>query len=67
MEIRNETGHRWNQHRWAVSDGADPQDLILAVISGPSGGFNRNISLSLPRDKPAIISEVEELTIQSRT
>ena len=68
IELRNEIEYFWNMHKWAVSAIPDPQDpdparyAILSVI--PSllvQAFNRNISIGLPRDAPATITDMEEL------
>ncbi|KAL9099095.1 MAG: hypothetical protein Q9187_009549 [Circinaria calcarea] len=67
-ELRNEIEYFFNQHMWAVASIPDPCDpnperyAILSVIPHLLvKAFNRNISLGLPRDAPAIIVDLDEL------
>ena len=67
-ELRNEIEYFFNRHTWAVASIPDPCDpsperyAILSVIPYLlAEAFNRNISLGLPRDAPAIIVDIDEL------
>ena len=67
-EYRNEIENFWNQHGWPVAsipDQRDPDPVRYAILAAIPyllvRAFNRNISLGLPRDAPAVIIDFEEL------
>lgn len=73
IELRNEIEYLWNQHQWAVSaisDLKDPDPVRYAILAVTPKllvhAFNRNISMGLPRDAPAILVDFEELEPRPR-